>query len=251
MELPSKAEGKKVAFIYTADKESNLLGKLLVDKYGRDNVVFLTHVGIRNDPAAENFLLSKIRYGIILLDGRININITKEDMKDVDGSYNRLFPTYYKKVAEHYKKPISEIKNDFDFIFTDRTRSELMLISALDIDTQDPVEHIKNNHYTIYDEFSDEYIRLYYQTRFESPDVAIMLSNFLDKPFAAMNNSDILRWAATHNYLDVVWQTSSCDDYTIGDDWTSNRHCGKCASCLNRKIQLKKAEIEDKTDYIN
>ena len=78
-----------------------------------------------------------------------------------------------------------------------------------------------------------------------------MLSNFLDKPFAAMNNSDVLRWAATHNYLDTVWQTSSCDDYTIGDDWTSNRHCGKCASCLNRKIQLKKAEIEDKTDYIN
>ena len=80
MELPSKSEGKKVAFLYTADKESNLLGKLLVDKYGRDNVVFLTHIGIRNDPAAEEFLLSKIKYGIILLDGRININITKEDI---------------------------------------------------------------------------------------------------------------------------------------------------------------------------
>lgn len=251
MRLPSKGKGQKVAFIYTADKESNLLGKLLIERYGKESVIFLTHVGIRNDPAAEDFLLSKMEYGIKLLDAKHNINITKQDMVGVDGSYNRLFPTYYKKVAAHYNKSIADIKSDFDCIFIDRTKNELQMMGALDTDIDDPVKFIKENYGSIYDEFSNEYIKLYYETKFESPDVAIAMSNFLDKPFAHLNNSDVLIWQKENNELDILWQTNSCDDYTVGIDWQSNRHCGKCASCLNRKIQIKKAKIEDKTDYIN
>lgn len=247
--LPEKAAGKKVALVYGADKESNLLGKLMVDKYGRDDVVFLTHVGLRNTAERNDWLESKITYGIKLLEGRVRINISKEDLFEHDGSYTRLFPTYYRKVAKYYDKPIAEIKNDFDHIIIDRTKTELELIDRLNQDLADPVEHIRTANAMLLTEYSELAVQKMYDLKMESQDVDAIKSSFLNKPFQHLKNSEVAKIYQTKDMENLLWSTNSCNDIT-SDDWGVNTHCGECASCLNRKMHIKAAGIEDKTNYL-
>jgi 7-cyano-7-deazaguanine synthase len=48
---------------------------------------------------------------------------------------------------------------------------------------------------------------------------------------------------------DKIFETWSCYSNGVKSSRTNILHCGKCESCINRKIAMRKAGIEDKTHY--
>jgi 7-cyano-7-deazaguanine synthase len=48
---------------------------------------------------------------------------------------------------------------------------------------------------------------------------------------------------------DKIFETWSCYSNGVKSSRTNILHCGKCESCINRKIAISKAGIEDKTHY--
>ena len=48
---------------------------------------------------------------------------------------------------------------------------------------------------------------------------------------------------------DKIFKTWSCYSNGVKSSRTNILHCGKCESCINRKIAISKAGIEDKTHY--
>ena len=48
---------------------------------------------------------------------------------------------------------------------------------------------------------------------------------------------------------DKIFKTWSCYSNGVKSSRTNILHCGKCESCINRKIAIRKAGIEDKTHY--
>jgi 7-cyano-7-deazaguanine synthase len=48
---------------------------------------------------------------------------------------------------------------------------------------------------------------------------------------------------------DKIFDTWSCYSNGVKDIGNNRMHCGRCESCMNRKIALGKASIEDKTSY--
>jgi 7-cyano-7-deazaguanine synthase len=48
---------------------------------------------------------------------------------------------------------------------------------------------------------------------------------------------------------DKIFKTWSCYSNGVKSSRTNILHCGKCESCINRKIAIRKAGIEDKTQY--
>jgi 7-cyano-7-deazaguanine synthase len=48
---------------------------------------------------------------------------------------------------------------------------------------------------------------------------------------------------------DKIFETWSCYSNGVKSSRTNILHCGKCESCINRKIAIRKAGIEDKTHY--
>jgi 7-cyano-7-deazaguanine synthase len=48
---------------------------------------------------------------------------------------------------------------------------------------------------------------------------------------------------------DEIFKTWSCYSDGVKSGRTDTLHCGKCESCINRKIAISKAGIEDKTHY--
>ena len=48
---------------------------------------------------------------------------------------------------------------------------------------------------------------------------------------------------------DKIFRTWSCYSNGVKSSRTNILHCGKCESCINRKIAIRKAGIEDKTHY--
>jgi 7-cyano-7-deazaguanine synthase len=50
---------------------------------------------------------------------------------------------------------------------------------------------------------------------------------------------------------DKIFDTWSCYSDGVNDKGKNRMHCGKCESCINRKISISKVGIEDKTSYAN
>jgi 7-cyano-7-deazaguanine synthase len=50
---------------------------------------------------------------------------------------------------------------------------------------------------------------------------------------------------------DKIFDTWSCYSDGVKDKGKNRMHCGKCESCINRKIAISKVSIEDKTSYAN
>lgn len=48
---------------------------------------------------------------------------------------------------------------------------------------------------------------------------------------------------------DEIFKTWSCYSDGVKSSGTNTLHCGKCESCINRKVAISKAGIEDKTHY--
>lgn len=244
--LPSLQAGKKVALVYTADKESNLLAKLAIQKYGTDNVYLLSQT-VRSLPEFEANIIAKIQAGIQLVGGTHNVHITKDDLDERDGSYARLFPTFYRKIGTYLNRPINELVDLVQYIMIDRTRTEIDLIQ-IDRETVTTVEDfrariIEQDKSYILNEMSNMRLQYYLDNPFETPDVTIITSNSIVKPFIELSNVDVVNLYNQLGELDLLWATTSCNNFEV------EGHCGACASCQDRKLQITASNVNDLTVY--
>lgn len=246
--LPTLEAGKKVAIVYTADKESNLLAKLAIQKYGSDNVYLLSQT-VRGKQEYEQNIISKIQAGVQLVSGTHNIHITRDDLDDRDGSYARLFPTFYRKIASYLNKPIQELASIIQFILFDRNKTEIDLLSV-DLSSVTNVEAFRaqiaaQDLSHILDEVSNARLQYALDYQLESPDLSILtsMSDTMVIPFRELTAVDVINLYNQLGETDLLWSTVSCNNFEV------EGHCGACPSCQDRRIQIDRSEVEDLTVY--
>lgn len=244
--LPTLQTGKKIAIVYTADKESNLLAKLAIQKYGSDDVYLLSQ-SIRCKQEYESSVISKIQSGVQLVGATHHIHITRDDINELDGSYARLFPTFYRKTAEYLDAPISALADLFPYIMIDRTRTEIDLLKfdLSETTTLDAfkAQIVQSDKGYILNDISDLRLQWYLDNPFETPDVTIMLSDSVLRPFGELTNTDVMNLYDQLGELELLWNTSSCNNPEV------DGHCGACMSCQDRRIQIAASNVNDLTVY--
>ena len=246
--LPTLQPGKKVALLYTADKESNLLAKLAIQKYGTDNVYLLTQT-IRGKQEYEQNIMNKLQNSIQLVGGTHNIHINRDDLNQHDGSYARLFPTFYRKIAQHLNRPIQELTSIIQCVLIDRNMTELALLSV-DVTNVITVEQFRDqiadeNKSSILDQVSNARLQYELENKLESPDISILAStsDSIVIPFKELTSVDVINLYNQLGETDLLWSTVSCNNFEV------EGHCGACPSCQDRRIQIELSDVEDLTVY--
>lgn len=245
----------KVAILFTGGVESYLLGKLCVQQYGADNVVFVAwnmdeyNVFYKNDDkrnrVKEDFLKSVKNVGghiTMIIDNNKyqsetgnmanrTVQIIKNsypDVKYVLGGYNNV----HKESFEIFQ--LLDIVNNRDNA-TQRGRLEVFSNKKK---YPELIEFLTECNGMIY--FVEEDFTL------KSPDDLASFYNCegMVAPFYDLTKTEVVKLYAELGLLEDLYKSNSCnvDGHT--------KHCGVCRNCLARRVAIRNAGVEDKTEYL-
>ena len=246
-------EAKQVAILFTGGVESFLVGKLAIEKYGIENVIFVLYtmdeynIFYRNDEKVKR-IKRDFRESVIDVGGYKELIIDNEEYQRFDGW---LADRTWKIILDHYPdveymfggynnihKECYDLFEEIDFPNSNNPSKEARLIVASDKtrypELWDTLYKCEGVIYFIEDDYTHKDWR----------DIESMYRHDkLIAPLMDHKKEDVLIEYKNLNLLEKVYNTKSCNvDNTI-------LHCGICKNCLSRKLAFEKAGIEDRTKY--
>jgi hypothetical protein len=245
----------KVAILFTGGVESYLLGKLCVQKYGADKVVFVAwnmdeyNIFYKNDDK-RNRVRADFYTSVSNVGGQISIvinndkyqtqtgnmaprtvKIIKNEYPDVDyvlGGYNNI----HKESYEIFE--LLDVINNRDGA-SQRGRLEVFSNRKKYPELLEFLTECKGMVYFVEEDFtmkSPEDLASFYECK-------DMLA-----PFYMLTKTEVVKLYQELGLLEDLWKSNSCnlEGHT--------KHCGLCRNCLARRVAIRNAGIEDKTEYL-
>lgn len=245
----------KIAILFTGGVESYLLGKLCVQKYGADRVVFVAwnmdeyNVFYRNDNK-RNRVRNDFYKSVENVGGRISMVITNEKYQTETGY---MAPRTIKIIKKEY--------SDVEYIlggYNNVHRESYEIFELLDVlhnkqnvSQRGRLEVFSNRKkYPELVEFLTECNGMIYFVEedftMKSPEdlVSFYESQDMIAPFYNLTKTEVVKLYAELGLLEDLYKSNSCnvEGHTI--------HCGVCRNCLARRVAIRNAGVEDKTEYL-
>lgn len=246
---------KKIAILFTGGVESYLLGKLCVQKYGADNVVFVAwnmdeyNIFYKNDDkrnrVREDFYKSVLNVG-----GKLTLVID-----------NELYKTKTGHMANRTRLIIKDAYPDIEYIFggyNNVHKESFNIFMMLDVvnkktnlSREARLEVFSNkDKYPELVEFLTECDGMVYFVEedfvMKSPEDLVSFYNCenMIAPFYDLTKTEVIKLYEELGLLEDLWKSNSCnlEGHT--------KHCGVCRNCLARRVAIRNAGVEDKTDYL-
>lgn len=246
-------EAKSVAVLFTGGVESSLVGRLAVEKYGADNVVFVLYAMdeynvFYRKPEKVVGIINDFRSSVERVGGHRELIITNDEYGSVDGWLAdrtwKLIQKYNPDVDymlggyNNIHKECYELFKEIDFPNSKRPSAEARLIVASEPqrypELWDLIYKCDGVIYFVEDDYTHKNWQDIDSMYFHSNHVA---------PLIHMKKEDVIHVYADKGWIEDLYQTKSCNDPT------TDIQCGKCKNCLSRRLAFKKAGIEDMTEY--
>jgi hypothetical protein len=246
----------KVAVLFTGGVESYLLGRLCVDKYGKENVVFVSwHMNQYNVFYKNTEKMNRVKDDFIKsvenVGGSITLIVDNEKYMSQNGY---MAPRTIKIIRSEYP--------DVDYIFggynnVHKESYEIFLrLNALSGDrkklSQDARLEVFSNRekYPELFEFLTQCDGMVYFVEEDftakTPEDLVSFSECQDliAPFYDLTKTQVVELYNELGMLDELYKSNSCNRHG------HTKHCGVCRNCLSRRVAIKNAGFEDKTEYL-
>ena len=245
----------KIAILFTGGMESYLLGKLCIQKYGAESVVFVMwnmdeyNIFYKNNDKRNKVKLD-FHKSVINVGGSITfvidndmyqtetgylaprtITIIRKQFPDVDfimGGYNNIHRESYEILQK------INVESNTNNVFQ---KGRLEVFSNKD-QYPELIEFLTQCDGMIY--FVEEDFTM------KSPKdlISFIECKEIHAPFYMLTKTDIVNLYVKLGLQEELYKTISCNKER------HNMHCGVCRNCLARKVAIKNAKIEDKTVYL-
>ena len=252
--MPEYVDGK-VAVLFTGGVESYLLGKLCVDRYGTDNVVFVVWVMDEyNVFYKKDEKRSRVRQDFIK---SVN-NVGGQHMVFIDNDNYQMFDG---PMVDRTLTIIREQHSNVRYLFGgyNNIHKESFALfekfcvdgNVVDAGKQARMEVMLNrDEYPEVFEFITKCDGLIYfvEEDYTKKTISDLLSfpncKELVTPFYDLTKTQVVLLYQELGLLDDLFQSNSCNRKG------HTTHCGVCRNCLARRIAISNAGIQDKTEYL-
>lgn len=255
--FPPINPGQKVMIFFTGGLSSTLIGKIAIDRYGVDNVVFcvmLMTPGTINLPQDRiDYIFNSAKQAIDLLGGKHIITLTPKDWENTDDTYLNITSIFARKVEKLWK--IDDAFQLLAYVYLGFTGPLFELIKIISLaeysdGTFDSVMNYINTHDEVkylLNDFTESSIKA---ACVDFKIEAGVMEDFMYNPQAVLpwedlRKGDVIEVALELGYVDYIMSTNSCETFETG-----LTHCGECGSCVLRKQAFVDANVEDKTEYL-
>jgi hypothetical protein len=231
--------------------ESTLIGRIALELYGKDNVMFFYSDDIfcLNDKKTAQYIHTNVNNGADALGVELTYVEFDYDFHLEDRKAS------FKKTIDQLK-----IKYNIEFVFWGFTKlffdvevfKDVDNISAdivRDICYSDPIKYK-----SVIEEFhipTDQYTNLIVDI--DIPHIVYEILNddlagehFVKSPFRVLNKSEVVDLYRQCRWLDLVFKTGSC---LLENITAHGEHCGTCFNCQQRYDAFNILGIEDRTPY--
>jgi hypothetical protein len=251
--FPKLSQGKRTGVFLSGGMESTLIGRIALELYGRDRVMFFYSDNIfsLNDSIANKSIHANVNNGAKIL----GVELTY-----VNFDYN--YHTSNRK--ESFKQTIEFLRLEYDIEFVFWGFTKLFY----DVEEFKGIKHIDSNiirdlcysnpdkFKSVIEEFhlpTDQYTHLI--ADIDIPKIVYEIlsedrygEHFVKSPFRILNKSEVVDLYRQCGWLDLVYKTGSCLLDTVTD---LGQHCGTCFNCQQRYDAFDILGIDDRTTYTN
>jgi hypothetical protein len=249
--FPLLPQGKKVGIFLSGGMESTLIGRICLELYGHDRVMFFysDNIFCMNDPRTGKYIHTNVNNGAAAL----GVELTY-----VDFDYE--FHLTDRKAS--FKRTIEQLKTNYniEFVFWGFTKLFFDVEEFKDIKTltADKVKEICYSNSakfkSVIEEFhvaTGQYTELIVDIDIPHIVYEILAEDraneyFAKSPFRVLNKSEVVDLYRQCGWLDLVFKTGSC---LLENITNSGEHCGTCFNCQQRYDAFDMLGIEDKTNY--
>ena len=243
------SNGKKVGVFLSGGMESTLIGKIALELYGKDNVMFFFSdmIFCGNDPVYQRYVHGNVNNGAEIL----GVELTY-----VDIDYN----THHNDRETSFEKTITFLKDKYDVEFVlwgftklffdvedfkrleNPTATNIKLLCYSDpVKYKSVIEefHVSTDLYTDTIANIDIPLDVYHLLR--------QTDSFIKSPFKDINKCEVVDLYRQLGLLDLVYKTRSC----MGEELTdTGKHCGQCFNCQQRWDAFDILGVADLTPYV-
>jgi 7-cyano-7-deazaguanine synthase in queuosine biosynthesis len=249
--FPKLSQGKRTGVFLSGGMESTLIGRIALELYGRDRVMFFYSDNIfsLNDSAANDAI-------------RVNVNNGAQAL-GVDLTYVNFDYEYHSaNRKESFKKTIEFLRKEYniEFVFWGFTKLfyDVEAFKGIENITADTVKDIcnrdSNRFKSVIEEFhlpTDQYTHLIVDIDIPKIVYEILAEDlegehFVKSPFRVLNKSEVVDLYRQCGWLSLVFKTGSCLLDTVV---SSGQHCGTCFNCQQRYDAFDMLGIKDQTTY--
>jgi hypothetical protein len=244
-----KCQDGKVGIFLSGGMESTLLGKIALELYGKDRVLFFYSDWIfcGNDPTYRRYVQGNVDNGAKILG---------IDVIYVDINYN----THHTDRQTSFDRTIEFLKEQYtvEFVLWGFTKLffDVEDFKRLDNPTVTDIQALCYSDPVKYRSVIEEFhvpTNLYTETiaKIDIPlDVYHLLrqtNSFIKSPFKDLNKCEVVDLYRQMGILDLVYQTRSC----MGEELTdTSQHCGQCFNCQQRWDAFDILGVPDLTPYV-
>jgi 7-cyano-7-deazaguanine synthase in queuosine biosynthesis len=248
--FPKLEKNKKVGIFLSGGMESSLISLIALSIYGKNNLTFFFSDNIfsSNDSIKNSYIHTNIKKAAKILD------ITPTYL-----NFN-----YDSHITDRKKSIETKIKNleidyNIQFVMFGLTK----LFFEVEIFKQDniTIEKIRDIAYSEPLKFKSTIEEFHLDTNeytWELMNIDIPANvyqllrdslNFIKNPFNVLNKCEVIDLYRQLNFLDILFETSSCITKSLTE---VKKHCGNCFNCQNRHDAFKiLGIIEDRTKYLS
>jgi len=243
----------KVALLFTGGMESHLLARILIERYGIENVVLVLMIMDEyNVFKANPEKAQRVLNGFDAATKRLNVTHTLAINSEMLNKHHGTIP---QKVLSSIKEVFPDIEYTFDgYNNIHKESMDIFRETNFDHTIKHDVDRVRMHLATHQEEYPELYDFVFkcdgmiyfvqddYTLKTREDVIGENISTHLS-PLMNYTKADVIKLYAELNLLDELYKTKSCN--------TSTAHCGKCKNCLNRKFAFKQSGIEDKTEYLS
>ena len=247
--FPKLSNNKFVGVFLSGGMESTLIGRIALELYGQDRVLFFYSDWIfcANDPTYQRYVLGNVNNGADILG---------VDVLYVDIDYQ----THHNDRPNSFNNTIEYLKTNYNLEFVLWGFTKLFFdvedFKRIDDPTTEKIKQLCYSNVEKYKSVIEEFhvpTGLYTDTIAEIDiplDVYQLLresNSFIKSPFKDLNKSEVVDLYRQLGILDLVYKTRSC----MGQELTDlGQHCGKCFNCQQRWDAFDILGVPDKTPYV-
>jgi len=253
IEMPVLPDFNQVSILFTGGVESTLLAKMCVEKYGKDNVIFVLYAMdeynvFYHDKEKLVKITEDFHSSVVSLGGYKTLIIDNEEYQKYQGwladrtwqSIVSNYPSVQCMIGgyNNIHKECFDLFLEIDFPNNKKPSQTARLIVASE----------KKRYPEIWDNiYKCNGVIYFVEDDYTLKDYRDILSMYQHPnhcaPLYEYAKEDVIRIYEKLDWLDTLYKTHSCNDPIV------NAHCGKCKNCLSRRLAFENSGIEDKTYY--